>query len=69
MKQFSFRILIFFSVLLCLPFSAKAQQDTLVLQRDTLPIIDFDNALPQYANDSMMHELVVNEDSDRKSVV
>ncbi len=63
MKQFSFRILIFFSVLLCLPFSAKAQQDTLVLQRDTLPIIDFDNALPQYANDSMMHELVVNEDS------
>ena len=63
MKKFLSRILITCTFLLSLPFSVKAQQDTLVLQRDTLPLFDYDNALPQYANDSIIHDLVVNEDS------
>ena len=49
--------------MLCLPFSAKAQLDTLIHQRDTLPELILDNALPQYATDSLMPDLVVNEDS------
>ena len=49
--------------MLCLPFPAKAQLDTLIHQRDTLPELILDNALPQYATDSLMPDLVVNEDS------
>ena len=51
------------TIMLCLPFPAKAQLDTLIHQRDTLPELILDNALPQYATDSLMPDLTVNEDS------
>ena len=63
MKKLITTLLLTCTIMLCLPFSAKAQLDTLIHQRDTLPELILDNALPQYATDSLMPDLVVNEDS------
>ena len=63
MKKLISTFLLTCTIMLCLPFSAKAQLDTLIHQRDTLPELILDNALPQYATDSLMPDLVVNEDS------
>lgn len=53
--------------LLCLPFAAFAQQqDTIVHKQknipDSIPVI-IDDALPMYEVDSLMPDLIVNEDS------
>ncbi len=63
MKKLIATFLLTCTIMLCLPFSAKAQLDTLIHQRDTLPELILDNALPQYATDSLMPDLTVNEDS------
>ena len=63
MKKLISTFLLTCTIMLCLPFSAKAQLDTLIHQRDTLPELILDNALPQYATDSLMPDLTVNEDS------
>ena len=63
MKKLISTFLLTCTIMLCLPFPAKAQLDTLIHQRDTLPELILDNALPQYATDSLMPDLVVNEDS------
>ena len=63
MKKLIATFLMTCSIMLCLPFTAKAQLDTLIHQRDTLPELILDNALPQYATDSLMPDLTVNEDS------
>ena len=63
MKKLIATFLMTCSIMLCLPFTAKAQRDTLIHQRDTLPELILDNALPQYATDSLMPDLTVNEDS------
>ena len=63
MKKLIATFLMTCSIMLCLPFPAKAQLDTLIHQRDTLPELILDNALPQYATDSLMPDLTVNEDS------
>ena len=63
MKKLIATFLMRCTIMLCLPFPAKAQLDTLIHQRDTLPELILDNALPQYATDSLMPDLVVNEDS------
>ena len=63
MKKLISTFLLTCTIMLCLPFSAKAQLDTLIHQRDTLPELILDNVLPQYATDSLMPDLVVNEDS------
>lgn len=63
MKKLIATFLMTCTIMLCLPFPAKAQLDTLIHQRDTLPELILDNALPQYATDSLMPDLTVNEDS------
>ena len=63
MKKLISTFLLTCTIMLCLPFPAKAQLDTLIHQRDTLPELILDNALPQYATDSLMPDLTVNEDS------
>ena len=63
MKKLIATFLMICTIMLCLPFPAKAQLDTLIHQRDTLPELILDNALPQYATDSLMPDLTVNEDS------
>ena len=63
MKKLIATFLMTCTIMLCLPFTAKAQRDTLIHQRDTLPELILDNALPQYATDSLMPDLTVNEDS------
>ena len=63
MKKLIATFLMTCTIMLCLPFPAKAQLDTLIHQRDTLPEQILDNALPQYATDSLMPDLTVNEDS------
>ena len=63
MKKLIATFLMTCTIMLCLPFQAKAQLDTLIHQRDTLPELILDNALPQYATDSLMPDLTVNEDS------
>lgn len=63
MKKLIATFLMTCTIMLCLPFTAKAQLDTLIHQRDTLPELILDNALPQYATDSLMPDLTVNEDS------
>ena len=63
MKKLIATFLMTCTIMLCLPFPAKAQLDTLIHQRDTLPELILDNALPQYATDSVMPDLTVNEDS------
>ena len=51
-------------MILAFPTVSLAQQDTFMQQvPDTIPEFDYDDVLPQYAIDSLMPDLIVNEDS------
>lgn len=62
MKRILLKIFIICAIMLSLPTIAKAQQDTIVHKQDTVVDI-LKDVLPQYAVDSLMPDLMVNEDS------
>lgn len=63
MKKLILKIVVICIVLLCLPNTMKAQQDTIVHKPDTIKDYLPEDFLPQYQIDSLMPDLVVNEDS------